>query len=157
MQKKFSVVAVGGTFDHLHKGHKALLSKTFEVGDQVVIGVTSDEFARKLGKTLDHDFEMRANSLRRYLDSAFPGERYEIYPLSDYFGPAIFKGKVEAIVVSRETLGRVTIANEERKKLGFNSLQTVVVDWVLAEDGQPISSTRIRRGEIDEQGNVVRR
>ena len=91
------------------------------------------------------------------MDSVFPGERYEIYPLNDYFGPAIFKGKVEAIVVSRETLGRVTIANEERKKLGFNSLQTVVVDWVLAEDGQPISSTRIRRGEIDEQGNVVRR
>ncbi len=158
MQKKrFSVVAVGGTFDHLHKGHKALLTKTFEVGDMVVIGVTSDEFGKKLGKRLDHNYRRRVASLKLYLGSAFRGQKYEIHSLNDYFGPAIYKGKVEAIVVSKETISRVKMANDQRRKLGYKPLRKVVIDWVLAEDSKPISSTRIRAGEIDQDGKVLRR
>ena len=37
--------AVAGTFDILHDGHKALLSRAFEVGDTVVVGITSDRMA----------------------------------------------------------------------------------------------------------------
>ena len=42
--KKYSKVAVGGTFDKFHDGHKKLLSTAFEIGDRVEIGVTSDAF-----------------------------------------------------------------------------------------------------------------
>ena len=42
--KKFKKVAVGGTFDELHSGHKALINKAFEVGEKVVIGLSSGEF-----------------------------------------------------------------------------------------------------------------
>jgi pantetheine-phosphate adenylyltransferase len=48
--KRFKVVAVGGTFDELHKGHKALLLKAFEVGEQVLIGLCTDEFVAKMKK-----------------------------------------------------------------------------------------------------------
>ena len=53
---KYRTVATGGTFDHLHRGHLALLARSFEVGDRVVIGVTSDAFARREGKTPDQSY-----------------------------------------------------------------------------------------------------
>ncbi len=40
-------VAVAGTFDVLHDGHLALLRRAFEVGDEVVVGITSDEMASR--------------------------------------------------------------------------------------------------------------
>ncbi|MEM2673784.1 MAG: adenylyltransferase/cytidyltransferase family protein, partial [Candidatus Bathyarchaeia archaeon] len=40
---RFRVVAVGGTFDELHKGHKTLLMTAFEHGENVLIGLCTDE------------------------------------------------------------------------------------------------------------------
>ena len=50
VKRPFKLVGVAGTFDMLHKGHKALLRKAFEVGERVVIGLTTDEFAARMHK-----------------------------------------------------------------------------------------------------------
>ena len=34
---QFSLVAMGGTFDIIHKGHLVLLSNAFEISDKVII------------------------------------------------------------------------------------------------------------------------
>jgi pantetheine-phosphate adenylyltransferase len=34
-------------------------------------------------------------------------------------------------------------------------LDIIVIEWFLAADGVPISSTRIRKGEIDKKGNIL--
>jgi len=47
---RFKVVGVGGTFDEFHKGHRALLTKAFEVSERVIIGLATDAFAQKMGK-----------------------------------------------------------------------------------------------------------
>jgi len=154
---KYKVVATGGTFDHLHVGHIALLTKSFEVGDKVVIGVTSDDFARKQGKSPDQAYGQRVRALRAFLQSRFPGREHLIVKLDDYFGPGIASPEVQAIVVSRETAKRVSIANAMREAKGYPPLETVVVDFVLAGDSKPISSTRIRKGEIDAEGRLVGR
>jgi pantetheine-phosphate adenylyltransferase len=153
---KYKMVATGGTFDHLHKGHITLLTKSFEVGNVVVIGVTSDAFALKQGKNPDQSYDERLQTLEAFLHRAFPGRKYIIAKLDDYFGPGIASPEVKAIVVSRETAKRVHIANALRKEKGYPPLETVVVDFVLAEDSKPISSTRIRKGEIDAEGRPPR-
>ena len=77
-----------------------------------------------------------------------------IAQLDDYFGPGIASPEVEAIVVTRETAARVPLANKLRENNGFPPLEVVTVDFVLAEDSKPISSTRIRNGEIDAEGKL---
>lgn len=154
---KFRTVATGGTFDHIHRGHVALISKSFEVGGTVVIGVTSDEFARKEGKTPDQPYEARVGALEDLIKSKFPGRAYRIAKLDDYYGPGIASPEVEAIVVTKETSARVPIANSLRAEKGFPPLKVVVVDYVLAADNKPISSSRIRNREIDSEGSVIDR
>jgi len=151
------MVATGGTFDHIHRGHMALLSRSFEVGEAVTIGVTSDAFARKEGKNPDQSYSERVRALEAFIHKDFPGRRYIIAKLDDYFGPGIASPDVQAIVVSRETAKRVHIANALREEKGYPPLETVVVDFVLAQDSKPISSTRIRKGEIDAEGKSKRR
>ncbi len=149
---RYNTVATGGTFDHIHAGHRRLLEKSFEVGETVIIGLTSDEFVAKVGKRPDLDYVAREKALRGYIDTHFPGRKYVVAKLFDYFGPGIAMAEVQALVASPETASRLSLANRMRAERGFPPLELVTVDWVNAEDGRPISSTRIRKGEIDEEG-----
>ena len=154
---KYNTVATGGTFDHIHRGHWALLAKSFEVGRRVVIGVTSDEFAKREGKSPEQPYSVRVRNLGDYIQRSHSGREYLIAALDDYFGPGIASPEVEAIVVSAETVSRVPLANRLRAEKGYPPLEVVVVDYVLAEDAKPISSTRIRLGEIDAEGKLSKR
>jgi cytidyltransferase-like protein len=154
---RYARVATGGTFDHIHAGHDALLARSFEEGDEVVIGVTSDAFVAAHGKKPDLPYGERVRQLRRHIDKKFPGRKYVIARLDDYFGPGIASGDIGAIIVTRETEARVPLANKMRADRGFKPLDVVVVDFVLADDGKPISSTRIRNGEIDGRGHLTGR
>lgn len=152
---KYNKVATGGTFDHLHRGHEALLARSFSVGKIVIIGVTSDAFASREGKSPDQSYSERVEALKRFLSVEFPGRKYVLAKLDDNFGPGIASPEVEAIVVTRETASKVPIANALRAAKGYPPLKVEVVEHVLASDGTPISSTRIRKGEIDPEGKVL--
>jgi len=156
MAKKYRKVAVGGTFDLLHKGHLYLIRKALEVGDSVIIGLTSDEMLRAYPK--NHPvapFEERKKILLNLLDNIGVLERVQIVPLNDPYGPTVTDGEIYALVASYETFSRGDEINAIRRKKGFKPLNLIVIDTVLAEDGLPISTTRIRRGEIDEEGHVL--
>lgn len=153
----FRVVAVGGTFDELHRGHKALLMKAFEVGEHVVIGLCTDDFARVLRK--NHEiapYEDRLRELTDFLeDNGFSG-RAEVIPLSDPYGPTTSSLEIEAIVVSRETEPRAREINRIREAKGLRPISIITIEMVPAEDRVPISTTRIRIGEIDRNGRLLR-
>jgi pantetheine-phosphate adenylyltransferase len=58
-------------------------------------------------------------------------------------------------VVSKETEKTAVKINEVRFQNNFKLLDIIVIEWVLASDGIPISSTRIRKGEIDTVGKTL--
>ena len=155
--KKFKKVAVGGTFDELHRGHKTLLDKAFEVGDKVVIGLSSDEFVSKMGKPhITAAYNERCRELKDYLKELELAERAKIVPLNDPVGLTISGKGLEALVVSQETQQTGEKINEKRQKAGLQPLKIITVNMVPAENSTPISTTRIRAGEIDRNGHMLK-
>jgi cytidyltransferase-like protein len=153
---KYALVAMAGTFDVLHRGHRRLLKQAFTIGRRVMIGVTTDAFARSLHKPhkLDPYIE-RKKELERLLSRWGLRSRAEIIPIFDRFGPAIRDGDIEALVVSRRTMKTAREINEKRTAKGLRPIVIDPIDLILAEDKRPISSTRIRRGRIDREGKLV--
>ena len=149
---KYEIVAVGGTFDHFHKGHEKLLNKAFEIGNYIMVGVTSNEFGGQKGNI--EPCSKRMSELEEFLQKF--NSRYTVKRLEEPYGPTIHDPQIDAIVVSRETEPVADKINELRQKKGIKPLKIFVIGWVLAEDGKPISSTRIRRGEIDRNGKVLK-
>jgi pantetheine-phosphate adenylyltransferase len=142
-------VILGGTFDILHKGHQALLKKAFDLG-KVKIGLTSDQFAQKYKKRKLNDFLERKRNLEKFILKNF-GQKAKIVKIDDIFGSAL-KEDFDFLVVSEETYKNGIKINQERKKLKKAPIEIVKIKMVLAEDGKPISCTRIINGEIDNQG-----
>jgi pantetheine-phosphate adenylyltransferase len=156
MEKKFKIVAVGGTFDEFHKGHRALLMKAFEVGERVLVGLCSDRLVESLTKPhVTASYEQRLEELSRFLRERGVWERTEIVPLKDPFGVTLSEGCIEALIVSRETEPIAVKINEERGRRGLPSLRIIVIDMIPSENHSPISTTRIRRGEIDREGHLL--
>ena len=150
-------VALGGTFDPVHDGHRKLFERAFELGD-VTVGLTSDELAPETRHVERYvrPYEQRERDLdaelRRLAEKH--GREYEIRKIDDPTGFAP-EPQFDAIVVSPETETGGKRINEIRRDNGDDPLDIEVVDHVYAEDGEVISSTRIVRGEIDDHGNLT--
>lgn len=130
-----------------------------ELGTEgVAVGLTSDELAARTRG--DHrgvtPFRVRKDRLiTRIQELDEWGRDVEVRRLEDPFGVASEEEGFDCLVVSPETREGGQRINELRRERGFESLEIVVVPHVLAEDGEPISSTRIACGEIDRHGNLV--
>jgi len=157
MTKRFKAVAVGGTFDELHKGHRALIMKAFEVGEHVFIGLCTDEFIRSMAKPhVTATYERRLEELKAFLKKLNVLDRAEIIPLNDVYGNTLAEDSVEALVVSTETESTAFKINKKREEANLPPLQIVRIDMVDAENHSPISTTRIRSGEIDREGHLLK-
>jgi len=147
-------VALGGTFDPVHDGHRDLFARAFELGD-VTVGLTSDDLARRTRGDERHvrSFEERKRDLRADLETFADRHvrMFEIRRLDSPTGIAV-EEPFDVLVVSPETRAGGERINELRGERGLDTLRIEVVPHRRAEDGEIISSTRIVRGEIDEHG-----
>jgi cytidyltransferase-like protein len=153
--RRFGRVVLGGTFDRLHAGHEALLAAAFRVGREVAIGVTSARYLAahpKPGGRAIASEAVRRRQLAAWLRRHVPGRRWTIVPIDDRFGGSVNAG-VDALVVSADTRAGGRAVNRERRRRGRPPVPIVVVPLVLADDLEPVSSRRIRAGEIDRRGH----
>ncbi|MBZ9578571.1 phosphopantetheine adenylyltransferase [Patescibacteria group bacterium] len=151
--KRSKKVVIGGTFDILHDGHKALLRRAFGLGE-VAIGLTSDIMAKEIKKRKIEDFEQRKKELEDFITKEFK-TKPEIVKIEDKFGFTLAKD-FDYIVVSPETYETAQLINVERQKRKRKPINIVKIKFVLAEDEKPISAKRISRGEIDRKGRLLR-
>lgn len=180
----YKLVAAAGTFDRFHKGHEAFLQKAFEVGKQVIIGLTTDKMIKqKKLAFLILPFAVRLAELTHFLQKRNYASRAFLVAIDDIYGPAAPGGKwervkpiqrkpsrsdfpqwqdwaseavseIEALVVTRHTWENAQKINKRRQAAGLRPLDLIEVELVKDVEGRPIASHRIRSGSVDRQGRV---
>src|SRR5437867_8272317 len=148
-------VVLGGTFDILHEGHEALLRAAFEGRPaEVLIGLTTDRFARE-SRTRVNSYGVRERNLKRLL-AARRWRPARIEPIDEAYGPADDLPDLDVLVVSAERHAVAVALNGARTAHGLRPLEIRAVPMVLAQDGLPIASRRIRAGLIDRTGRRLK-
>lgn len=152
----YSHVFVAGTFDGLHVGHKALLSAAFKIGGFVTIGLTPDDYVAKFKPHPEEisTFAVRKNAVQSWILEKNYASRAEIIPIIDNLEPAA-SGNFDAIIVSTATKPGALAINTKRQEKVLPLFSIIEIPMQLAEDGTPISSTRVRNGEIDTEGHLI--
>lgn len=151
----FRHVVVGGTFDHFHQGHRALLEQAFSLGQKITIGLTRPEFihVKEFATTIE-DFATRYQSVEHFAKQQGRGADVDIIPIADVYGSTLEDTSLEAIVVTEQSLAGAQRINAERLKRGLPALEVRLCPFVYDQTGEIISSTRIRAGLIDRFGLV---
>lgn len=90
-----------GTFDLLHYGHIRILKRAKEMGDYLVVALSTDEFNAIKGKKAYHNYETRKKMLEaiRYVDLVIPENNWEqkLQDIKDY--------KIDVVVMGDDWAG----------------------------------------------------
>jgi pantetheine-phosphate adenylyltransferase len=142
----FKNVALGGTFDRLHNGHRKLLTLAASTcTDRLVIGITGDVMlSKKKGKDQIALFPTRQGGVLDFLRLVKPSLQLDAVELADPFGPTLTDATIEAIVVSSETILGAHMINLKRIERGFPALAILVMRRC---ESATLSSTFIREQE----------
>mmetsp|Transcript_26526 Transcript_26526/g.68156 ORF Transcript_26526/g.68156 Transcript_26526/m.68156 type:complete len:396 (-) Transcript_26526:310-1497(-) len=154
-QLSFAHVAVGGTFDHLHAGHRLLLATAAAVASEKVwLGIASDALlAKKKNAELLEGYDVRVGAAVDFLQRVRPGIQVSPGPLTDPAEPPLAATMPEmgALVVSRETTSGAEWINGHRASLDLSPISVVVVGLIGADgqgpDAGKLSSSGIRAAQ----------
>lgn len=155
---QFQTVCVAGTFDTLHRGHERLLETAFLYGQKVILALTSDGFVKRYKKSTSgitiRSWIDRKKALKAWLKDKNYTLRTEIISIDDPIGPAL-TADFDALIVTSQNKNQGEAINLLRKKNNKPVFALIEVDLVGAEDLKPISSSRVRKKEIDRLGRLM--
>lgn len=147
-QNGFAAVAVGGTFDHLHIGHKLLLTlAAFVCRTRLIVGVTGPELLKnkKHAEAMD-SYKVRDDAVRKFVGYVSPGLEIYTEEINDIYGPTGTVEQIDALVVSHETRSGGSAVNQYRKSKGWKEL--VIVEVGLIGGEAKVSSTDFRKRDM---------
>lgn len=155
------VVAVGGTFDHLHAGHKLLLTATalllqprstpLEAGGRIIVGITGDallqnkKYAEYLGS-----WKERQNDVVDFLLSVLcftRSSREETVSTQSFHEPVVNGHAIHTkLVASSITIECVEIQDPFGPTITDESVTALVVSGETRSGGQAVNEKRLEKG-----------
>ena len=146
---------LGGTFDHLHVGHKLMLTESAMLTrDSLLIGVSDGlMLARKTLAELIEPIEVRCTAVERFVHAIAPEISVRTVPIYDMYGPTRTERDFECLIVSEETVKGGRMVNEERARHSLPPMDVHVVELMNEEepetadedDERKVSSSNIRK------------
>ena len=132
---------MGGTFDHLHNGHKLLLTQALLCSDQkIVCGITTDALLKKKAYAeFIESFSIRKENVikfcKRINPKIYEGERprLQIVELADPIGPTGTDPELEALILTREVEKGGKMINDMRISNGLQPLELIYADMIISE------------------------
>ncbi|KAJ7741557.1 hypothetical protein DFH07DRAFT_54324 [Mycena maculata] len=133
---RLPVIALGGTFDHLHAGHKILLSMAAWIASsKLIVGVTDDALlTRKAHAAVLEPLAQRTAAVRAFLTAFRPTLVYDIVPINDVYGPTGWDPDIQGLVVSKETADGAAAIATHRAEHALPALQTFTIDVISATE-----------------------
>ena len=151
MIELFELGLIGGTFDRFHKGHISLINQSLRYCKKLEIWITSDTIANIKDPRIK-TWEERHEEILTYVENNSPS-RVIFGKLEDSFGPAPTHNSAEVIFCTEDNIRNCEVINVKRLQNSLPKLSIVELELENAWDKKPISSSRIRIGEIDRNGN----
>jgi pantetheine-phosphate adenylyltransferase len=138
---------MGGTFDHLHDGHKFLLRTALSLSHNIEIGLTSQNLLKnkKISSKLE-DYNTRERNLKNFISSFTDLNRVNIVEIKDWDDMAKYSQDpgYEGLILSQETYSNAVKLNELREEKGLNPIILIVIPLLKDKNNRKISSTAIR-------------
>lgn len=134
-----------GTYDLLHQGHINLLRRAKELGDYLIVGVTSDSFDRGRGK-----LNVRNNVLERVEAVKATGYADEVI-IEDYLGQKIDdiqKYDVDIFAIGSDWIGKFDYLNEYCKVVYLPRTEGISSTMLRAESQDDFRIGVIGSGRI---------
>ncbi len=149
---EYKLAIAGGTFDRLHAGHKAFLQAVFFSASEVILGVTSDEYAKQKNQNIQ-PFEERMMGLKAFLKEERVETRVKIVEIYDIYGVLLDRDiKPDVLFVTDDTKEHAEEINKKRQEIGLSKIPMRIVPLIFSDDQQIVSSTAIRQGEMNAEG-----
>lgn len=161
----YATAAVGGTFDHIHDGHKILLSVALFLTDKtLIVGITGSKLLvnKKHAEALE-SYGIRQAKVIQFLRLILfdPNVSYNLYEINDVCGPTGYVRDINTLVVSGETIKGGDFVNKYRQDHEFHQLDLEVINVIGSHESSEsnnwqgkTSSTEIRQQELDRKSQT---
>ena len=116
--KSYNAIAVGGTFDHFHDGHRLFLAQAVLMArERILVGIADGPLlANKILTELIEPVEKREEFVRGFLRDMKPWLQIDVVPITDVFGPTATDGSLECLVITQDSVKGGDAVNKERIK-----------------------------------------